>query len=510
MKRVALLGFSIECNRWGERATEADFAAEYLFRGAALMQAIRAQPPAIAGEIRGFCASMDAAGPWRAVPLTYAASHPKGPVADAFVARISAEFREGLAGAGPLDGVYVVMHGAALAESDDDPDGALLAEIRAVVGPDVPIVATFDLHANVSERMVASVDAFIGYRTNPHVDHVARGAEAAAALHAIWNGARIANALVRLPLVPPTLTMRTEAGSGPFADLMGKAAALIGHGALTASVMGSFPQSDTADNGVAIIIGTDRNPDAAQSLALGLARAAWEARDGYRIALTSVDAACAAARAVGDDATLPAVILADLGDNPGGGAPGTTTGLLAALLDTNARGFVFGLLHDPGLAERASAAGPGGAAEMQLVPFGGSPERTQAARVVCLHGGDAIGRRGLLADCPIRLGPSALLAIGEGHVVVTTHRVAANDPVCFEMFGLDLAAARAIIVKSRGHFRAGFDEYATGAQVLEVDTPGITSPNLAQFAWTKLPRPSWPLDPDTVFSPRVVVSGRGL
>jgi microcystin degradation protein MlrC len=303
--------------------------------------------------------------------------------------------------------------------------------------------------------------------------------------------------------------MRTEAGTGPFADLMQAAEARVGHGALTASVMGSFPHSDTADNGIAIIIGADNAADEARRIVLELAHEAWAARHGYRIRLTSVDEAVTAALSSGADTGNPPVILADLGDNPGGGAPGTSTGLLAALLAHEAAGFVFGLLHAPDVAEQARLAGKGGVVDLPLQPFGTMPPWREPARVECLHHGSAMGRRGLLANCPIHLGPSALLAVGRGHAVVTSHRFAPNDPVCFEIFGLDLTAARSIVVKSRGHFRAGFDEFATGEQVLEVDTPGITSPNLSQFTWTKLPRPSYPLDPDTAFTPRVIVSGHG-
>ncbi len=507
-RRIGLFSFSIECNRFGERATEAEFAAEFLFRGEDLVTAMRADPPQVAGEIAGFCQRMDELESWTAVPLVYAASHPKGPVDDGFFTELCADILRRLAEAGPLDGLYGIMHGAALTESDDDPDGALLAAVRAAIGPDVPLVATFDLHANVSPRMVANVDAFIGYRTNPHVDLFTRGAEAAERLAACWRGERLANALVRIPIVPPTLTMLTAPGSGPYADLMAAALDRLDGAVKTMSAMGSFPHSDTADNGIAIIVGADRDAALARSIALDLAEKAWADRHRYQIRLTSVAAAAKAAHAAGADPNLPALMLADLGDNPGGGAPGTSTGLLHALLEARATGFVFGLLHDPALVDRARAAGIGARVKIDTAPFGAGRPCSYDATVAALSDGDTIGRRGMLADSPIHLGPSALLAVDGGHVAITSNRFAPNDPMCFEIFGIDLAAARSIIVKSRGHFRAGFDEFATGERVLEVDTPGITSPNLAQFTWTRLTRPSYPLDPDTVFQPMVQMSGR--
>src|SRR5579883_368902 len=184
---IALLGFAIECNRFAPVATRQHFSH---FAGAALIAEARTAAPRLHPEMPGFVAAMDAAGPWTPVPIVLAAAAPNGPVEHGFFAAILEEIRAGLSAAGRLDGVYICEHGAALTTEDDDPDGTLFAAVRAIVGPGVPVVATLDLHANISARMVEALDVFVGYRTNPHLDMRERGAEAAAALRQMLGGVK--------------------------------------------------------------------------------------------------------------------------------------------------------------------------------------------------------------------------------------------------------------------------------------------------------------------------------
>ena len=123
------------------------------------------------------------------------------------------------------------------------------------------------------------------------------------------------------------------------------------------------------------------------------------------------------------------------------------------------------------------------------------------AKVLRLGDGKYVGRRGVLKDVSADMGPSALLDLGGIQIVVITLRCQCMDPMQFEMFGLDIAQARVVVVKSRGHFRGGFDEFFKPEQIYEVDCPGLTSPVLANFTWTKLPRPVYPLDEETSWSP---------
>ena len=163
---VAILGFSIECNKFAPVATKVHFLARTYLEGDAIIEDARAATPRMLPETPGFVAAMDASGAWTPVGVALAMTEPNGPVEHAFFVELLGTIEQRLRAALPVDAVYICSHGAALTTEQDDPDGVLFTRIREIVGPDVPIAATLDLHANVSERMVGSVDAFIGYRTN--------------------------------------------------------------------------------------------------------------------------------------------------------------------------------------------------------------------------------------------------------------------------------------------------------------------------------------------------------
>jgi microcystin degradation protein MlrC len=498
--RVAILGFSIECNKFAPPATKADFLAAICLEGEAILNEARVPNPAMSAEIPGFVAAMDAAGPWRPVGIALAMSGPNGPVEHAFFAEFAATIRRRLTAALPVDAVYICAHGAALTTEEDDPDGALFALVRDIVGERVAIAATLDLHANVSERMVGSVDAFIGYRTNPHLDLRERGAEAALAIHEILAGLRPQAAFLRLPIVPPSVTMLTAAG--PYAEMIDLGQRRLGELApeiMNVSVMGGFAFADTAKTGLSIVVTARRDRRAAVALAREIAELGWASRVRFHVTLTPLDAAVEKALAVCRNPGLPAIAFADVADNPGGGGRGNTVFLLRAFHDAGVEGALLGIFYDPPLAAEAHRLGVGTAFaahfnRSETTKF--SQTWTAAARVAQVTDGDCVGRRGIYAGMRLSLGPCAALAVGGITVVVTSRRVQCADPVFFEMMGLEIGKARAVVVKSRGHFRGGFDEFFGPEAIVEVDLPGLTSPVLSRFEWTRLPRPVVPLDPD--------------
>ncbi|HEX3500278.1 MAG TPA: M81 family metallopeptidase [Stellaceae bacterium] len=509
--RIALLGFSIECNKFAPVATRADFEQRCYLAGDALLREARAAAPRMLAETPGFVAAMDESGPWQAVPILLAMAEPNGPVEHGFFTAMLEEMRAGLAAAMPLDGVYVCEHGAGLTTEEDDPDGILFAMVREIVGPDVPVIATLDLHANVSERMVKSLDVFIGYRTNPHLDMRERGRDAAAAMHEMLGGVRPKRAFVRLPIVPPTVTMLTA--SGPYAELIdyGQARQKVSGGEImNVSVMGGFAFADTAKNGLAIIVTARSRVEAAHALALDIAAQGWARRERFAPQLTSVGEAVAKALLAGGDAAHPPLAFADVADNPGGGGRGNTTFMLEAFHRAGITGALLGVFHDPALAAEAHEHGVGAKFEARFNRAGAdgfSLPYSAPATVLALSDGICHGRRGIFAGADIRLGKSCALDLGGMTVVVISLRTQCADPVFFEMFGLDIAKARVVIVKSRGHFRGGFDEFFGHEQIVEVDLPGLTSPMLARFDWTRLPRPVVPLDPVVDWTPSCATFG---
>ena len=500
--RVALLGFSIECNRFAPIAFETDFRARTLLGGESMLANARSPAPMMLGEMPGFVADMDAAGPWQPMPGLLAMAEPNGPVSQEFFDRMMVQWETDLRGAGELDGVCCVLHGAGLTVNDHDPEGTLLAMVRRVVGDRVPVVATYDLHANVSAANVDLVNAYIGYRTNPHLDMRERGIEAAQTLRRLMSGTRTYLSRVRLPIVPPTVTMLTgkDAPHRPYGELIDLGQRRMREPpysgrVLNVSVMGGFAYADTPFNGLTVVV-TALDQPAADGLAREIAEAGWARREQFRPSLTSLEDAAARGKAT-EDTSLHPLIFADVGDNPGGGGRGNTMWILEAFLAAGVQNGLVGVIHDPALAAEAHIHGVGATFIARFNREGGdefSKPFTADATVAGLRDQAVRGRRGIYANNTLDLGLSAALRIGGLTVVVISNRVQCADPVFFEMFGLDIAAARVVVVKSRGHFRGGFDEFFRHEDVIEVDAPGLTSPILSRFAWRHMPRPVLPID----------------
>lgn len=281
-KRIAIGAFMLESNGHAPVATRDQFESYGIFEGQALLDALAKPAPRAPGGLSGFQAAMNAGAPWEALPLLSVQGGASGNMDQDFFEACVTRMAAGLRAAMPVDGVFLALHGAATATAEPDPDGVLLDLVRGIVGADVPVIATFDLHANISERMARAADMLIGYRTNPHVDMVERG------------------------------------------------------------------------------IGAGRT---------------------------------------------------------------------------------------------------------------------------------------------ITLGPTALLRLDGIRVAVITERRQLSDPAMLEHLGVDLSRVRSLVVKSRGHFRAGFDEFFPRDRIIEVDVPGLTTVVLSRVPWRHVPRPIWPLDPQMVWRP---------
>src|SRR5256885_5753757 len=318
--RVAILGFSIECNKFAPPATKAHFLARTYLEGEAILEEARRPTPTMLPETPGFIAAMDAAGPWTPIGIVLAMSEPNGPVEHGFFEELLDTIERRLTEAMPVDGVYFCAHGAAITTEEDDPEGVLFERIRGIVGPDVPVVATFDLHANVSDRMVDNIDAFIGYRTNPHLDMRERGTEAAAALRELLAGAKTERVRLRLPIVPPTVTLLTAAG--PYAEMieLGQRRQEQLHPAImNVSVMGGFAYADTAKNGLSVIVTARGNRPAADALAREIAQCGWDNRARFYPKLTALDEAGEKTLAGARGPNPPAPAFAPVGGKTGGG-----------------------------------------------------------------------------------------------------------------------------------------------------------------------------------------------
>ena len=419
-----------------------------------------------------------------------------GPLLDSdfreFLATLSSELRA----AGPLDGIGVLGHGAGTTTSTSDPDGEYLSLVRAIVGEGVPIVAVLDLHANVSEAMVSACDGIVGYRTNPHVDIHDRLREAAALLHRLVGGARTVRAFSKLPLVLPQIAQLTT-DDEPLGEVVELGQQHCVEPIMNVSVFGGFALGDSPDCGLSIVVTAAENGGReAAGLAQLLADRAWSLRDRYRLHATGLaDAVVAAART--SNSLEPAVLLADVADNPGGGAPGNTTFVLRALYEAGVGDVCMALHCDAALVDEAWQVGVGGefeatfnrgSADVLALPF------AAPAIVLALVDNDFVPTHGVYEGAVRSPSRSCSLRLGGITVAVASNALQCADPDTMRHVGIAPELARVLVVKSRGHFRAGFDTMFRPQQIIEVEAPGVATPDLASVRWQHLPRPVFPLD----------------
>ncbi|MDX1822050.1 MAG: M81 family metallopeptidase [Paracoccaceae bacterium] len=491
-KRVALAGFLHETNTFAP--SPADMAAFVqgggympMVRGAALMTAGRNINLGIGGAV----AHGEGAG-WDMVPVLWCGAIPSAHVTRAAYEAITTEIVEGIKAALPLDGVFLDLHGAMVAEHEDDGEGVLLSRVRAVVGPDVPIVTALDLHGNITAKMVVSADALVGFRTYPHVDMAETGRRAAVQLDALMaRGEPFAKAFRRLDFLIPIAWQSTV--MEPAAGIYDRMAALEGGDVASVSFFPGFPAADFPECGPTVVAygATQAAADAAADAVVADVRAAEPAFAGRAY---DPDAGVAEAMRIAATATKP-VVIADTQDNPGAGGDSNTTGMLRALVRANAQRAAIGIMVDPAAAAAAHAAGQGAEIDIALGGFsnipGDSPYQARFT-VETLSDGKFIASGPFYGGAPLDLGPSACLRIGDVRIVVSTHKAQMADQQMFRFVGIEPTAQAILVNKSSVHFRADFQPIAETILVCTAPGPMPISP--ASLSWTRL-APGTKLEP---------------
>jgi len=317
----------------------------------------------------------------------------------------------------------------------------------------------------------------------------------------LLGGMRTAKALVKIPLMPPSTTLLTGEGPGrPYGDLIRHGQSKIDATVLNVSICAGFYLTDSPKGGMSVVVTTRGDEAAARRLAAELARRAWDDRHRYVPHLVSIEEATRRMVDTNRRPALPALCFADVADNPGGGGRGNTTDLLQAFLHAGVRRVALGIFNDPALAREAHERGEGARfrATFNRDEMHPLSKRFEAeVEVVKLSAGTLVGRRGANRGRTLNLGRSARVRIGGPggiDIVAISIRQQCTDPALLEHFGIDIGALRGLIVKSRGHFRAGFDEFFRDTQIVEVDAPGLTTQGLAHLPYRNIPRPMFPLD----------------
>jgi len=472
MTRIAIAGFQHETNTFASgRAGLAEFEMAdswpALLIGTEVIEGTRGMNLPIAG----FAAAAAEVPGIALLPILWCAAEPSGPVTDDAFETIAGRIVEGVRRACPVDAVYLDLHGAMVTESFEDGEGALLHRLCELVGPELPIVVSLDLHANLTADMVRHASAICIYRTYPHLDMAETGARAFAALQAQLKGQRPAKAFRQVPYLVPAHAQHT--GSDPARGLYAGLNRISRGPSTYAELALGFTAADIADAGSAIVAYAPSESEA-NRMADAILADMLAAEPRFDCTLLSPDAAVA--RALAAPPGRP-VVIADVQDNPGAGGAADTTGLLRALVDQGATGAILGLMHDPVLAEAAHRAGAGAVITGAMggrsgvagdKPFAGQFRVETLSDGQCRYTGEMYG--GGVAT----LGPSAVLRVTDSssdvRVVITSIRNQCLDRAQFTHFGLQPEAARIVCVKSTAHFRADFEPLAH--EVLLMEAPG--------------------------------------
>jgi microcystin degradation protein MlrC len=490
--RIAFGGISHETATFiSTPTTLSDFEGGYgLYRGPAVVERFRGTNICSGGFI-------EAAGREgvELVPLLWTFAYPSGLIRrrdyelirDELVARLRTAESQG----GRLDGALLDLHGAMVVEGIEDADADVIEAVRAVLGPDRPIVVTTDLHGNHTPRRVQAANAIVGFDTYPHVDMAERGREAAEMIFRTVRGELAPTAAIRqLPLFWGIRCQVTA--HPPMDEVMRRVHDMEKRpGILSITVATGFPWADVPDVGASVIVVANRDAALAQRTADELGDWIWENRQRWQTPPMSVREAITE----GERRGRHPIILADHADNTGGGSPGDSTEILRAFLDLGLKDALLLYMADPAVARHLHQVGAGRRTHVVLGgksdPIQGPPVELDAEVVALSNGGFAYDGP-MYAGLTGNMGPSAWIRAGGVNVVVVTSREQPLDPAFARSLGIDCTKMRFIAVKSAVHFRSGFEKIA--GSIFNVDAAAILTHDFAKLRYARRTRRVFPVE----------------
>jgi len=493
MTRIAVGGFLHETNTFAPtKAAYADFVHgggwPAMTQGAGVLKSMRN----INVGLAGFVGEAEVHG-WELVPTIFAAASPSAHVTEDAYERIAGVIVDGIRNAGALDAVYLDLHGAMVTEHLDDGEGEILRRVRQVIGNDLPLVVSLDLHANVTPEMVERADALLAYRTYPHVDMADTGRAAARHLALLLATKRkLAKAFRQLPFLISLSWQCTN--DQPAKSIYRKLAALQNDAVPTLSFCPGFPAADFHHCGPSVFAYGQTQADA-DTTADKLAALIESHESDFNGRIYTPDEGVRHAMELATRAHKP-IVIADTQDNPGAGGDSDTTGMLRALVRNRASKAAIGAIYDPDSAKAAHAAGVGATVALALGGKSGVPGDApyeETFIVEQLSDGKFVAPGPYYGGRDMDMGPSAALRIGDVRVVVSSYKAQMADQAMFRYVGIEPQEQAILVNKSSVHFRADFEPIAE--KLLICAAPGAMPADSAALPWTRL-RPGIRLKPN--------------
>lgn len=493
MPKLFIASLGTETNTFSPFVTSyRDFEATYLARGGAHGD----DPFIFAVPLITWRQLAEERG-WQVAESLCAFAMPAGVTLRQDYLRLRQEILDDLQAALPVDGVLLSLHGAMVIEGFDlppdqqagvacaDGEGDLIAAVREIVGPDVPIGAELDLHCHISRRMIDAADVLVTFKEYPHTDFAERAEE----LFEIIAGQMAGD-------VQPVMSLHNCEMIGVFHTTREPMRSFVDEmqrleqeeaGVLSVSLGHGFPWGDVADMGTQALVVTDNQPEAGARLAAALCQRLHAIYDEAQPPYLAIDEALDRALALADDAELGPgpVVLADVSDNAGGGAPNDSTFILRRVLERGISDVAFANFWDPVVVELALNAGVGARFPLRLGgkmgPMSGDPLDVTATVVgLARDAVQTVGKPPKTARS--RMGDAAgLLLQNNIFVQVNSHRTQSFNPDALSQVGIHPQQARIVVVKSMQHFHAGYGPIARA--VLYVAAPGALVPRFNELPY---------------------------
>ncbi|NHM31312.1 M81 family metallopeptidase [Neobacillus terrae] len=422
------------------------------------------------------------------IPTFSTFAYPAGIITAATYASLINELISQINKAEGYDAIVLSLHGAGVSECSEDLEGSILKEVRSVVGYDIPIIITLDLHANMTKTMVEEATLILGNHLYPHTDSYEIGREAVEyAQKIVEDGLQPTMHLTTLPMIIPTSTTNLS----PAND--------VNHlcynwesddHVIDCTFYHAFPYTNISELGVAVLATTINDPNLAKQAADEVAAYVWEQRDNFLIKHPSPKEGIALAI---QHEGLP-VVINETSDNPGGGTPGDGTYLLKALLDEQAEKSCFGFIYDPEVVDLAFKAGVG---SWIVVELGGKTDELHGdsipltAYIKSLTDGKFVQSSPMGRGAHVNLGRSVRLQCNNVDIIVCSVKAQTLDEQIFLLHGIDVATYKIVGLKSSQHFRAGFEPISS--KIITVDSPGLTTLDFTSFDYTNLNTEVYPL-----------------
>ncbi|MDA1049183.1 MAG: M81 family metallopeptidase [Planctomycetota bacterium] len=469
--------------------TRADFEQFGICRGDDLVTQM-----ADVNELGGFIQAMRAwPGPPEIAGLVRLPAWPSGTATAECFKWLRREFFGAVEAAGNVDAFLLALHGAMVAQGQPDVEGAILQELRERSGPDVPIVATLDLHTNITREMVRAADVLVTYHSMPHVDIFETGQRGAEALRRmLFEGAKPTTAFCKIPAVVPPENSNTEADAGIAVELKRRVVELEKmSNILSAGIAPVQPWMDIPQFGSSVVVTTDNDPAAARAACVSVAEEFWRRRREYMPTLVSVEDAV---RLAHEESGL--TVLSDAADATTSGAPGDSVWILAELLKYRWPREALVTVVAPEVVEQCAGVVPGTQLTVSLgglrdnrfgksIELDVTVERTFDARFTMTG---HIGK-----NMPIDMGRSVVLRHASNTLVIVTTRTGPHfAPELFRAAGFEPFEASVVIAKSPCGFRAVYAGHAAG--IYSVKAPGCAPSDFWNHDFKNIPRPLWPWD----------------